>query len=112
VSPQAYTDAASGGGAVLLADLETLPQAALGWLELVPTYAPLPESDFKLTSGDPASQALSLAIADWPTINQDRFTQLKAKANEFIAAVLVGTVPPMGNADQGGAGSIGGTQPP
>ncbi|MBO0879553.1 MAG: hypothetical protein J2P17_04125 [Mycobacterium sp.] len=74
MSPQAYADAAGGGGTLILANTETLPQAAHRWFDSMPPpqaaaeQVDTPGPPWTKPWTDPASAALYHAVVGWPLI--------------------------------------------
>ena len=95
-----------GGGTVILADTESLAQAAHRWFELLPKSEHFPEAEAEgLLWTDPASVALTSAVADWPIIFLEKYIQVYLAASAFVAAVD-NTSGDFLASDQSGAGRI------
>lgn len=77
-------DAGAVGASVMKADPHSLPMLAAHWRALLPAIPAAPPVP---AYPDPASSAVASAMADWPTIQEDRTTQRTAEAEKFVAAV-------------------------
>lgn len=86
MSTPAYADAWVGGACkgTVQVYTETLPQAAAQWRTLLDTKLPVLQQI--PAYHDPASAAVSAAMADWPAIQEARIAQREAAADKFVAA--------------------------